>query len=116
MHAQYLCDYFNYYFKDNPQIVWRSRLHVGDYYTALRFYFDEEEDYFAGKTGLVGLMGVEKLNSRLLIQNKILLFDESGFQVVQTKEKSNWALGKAKKMAAEITREILMTGGSCDEK
>lgn len=42
-------------------------------------------------------MGVEKINSRLLYQNKILLFEESGFQIIQTKEKFNWSLGKAKK-------------------
>ena len=115
-YSQYLCEYFNYFFKDDRQIVWRSRLNVGDYYATIRFCFDEEEKFFDGKTDLVGLMGIEQINSRLLVQNRILLFDESGFQVVQTKEKSNWTLGKARKMAAEITREIMLTGGSCDEK
>ena len=68
------------------------------------------------KVDLLGLMGVEKINSRLLYQNKILLFEESGFQIIQTKEKFNWSLGKAKKMAAKITREIMQTGGNYNEK
>ena len=116
VYSQYLCNYFNYYMKDKIESTWRSQLQVGDFYATMSFFFKEETELVKKKVDLLGLMGVEKINSRLLYQNKILLFEESGFQIIQTKEKFNWSLGKAKKMAAKITREIMQTGGNYNEK
>lgn len=116
VYSHYLCNYFNYYMKDKIESTWRSQLQVGDFYATMSFFFKEETELVKKKVDLLGLMGVEKINSRLLYQNKILLFEESGFQIIQTKEKFNWSLGKAKKMAAKITREIMQTGGNYNEK
>ncbi len=116
VYSQYLCDYFNYYMKNRINGMWRSHLQVGDFYTTMRFFFKEETELAKKTSDLLGLMGVEKINSRLLLQNRILLFEESGFQIVQTKEKFNWSLGKARKMAAKITREIMQTGGNYNER
>lgn len=113
--SQYLCDYFNYFMKGKINDVWKSRVEVGDFYTITSFFFEKENSAESGNVDLLGLLGVEKVNSRLIIQNKVIVFEESGFRIVQTKEKSKWSLGRAKKMAAEITRDIMKTGGNCNE-
>lgn len=114
IYAKCLCDYFNYYMKDSIQGVWRSQIQNGNFYTKMSFFFKEEEQFQEKSADILGLLGVEKINSRLLIQNKVLVFGESGFQIIQTKEKCNWSLGKARKMAAQITREIMKAGEEYD--
>lgn len=111
-YSKYLCDYFNYYMKGSIENIWRSKFKVSDFYTIVSLYFKGEKELDQKIVDLLGLAGLEKINSQLLIQNKILIFDENGFQIIQTKEKSKWSAGQAKKVAAEITREIMKTGGN----
>lgn len=115
-YSKYLCDYFNYYMKGNIENIWKSKFKVGDFYTIVSLYFKGEEELDKKIVDLLGLAGVEQVSSKLLIQNTVLVFDESGFQIIQTKEKFKWSIGKAKKIAAEITREIMKAGGNSNDK
>ncbi|MCM1498759.1 MAG: N-6 DNA methylase [Clostridium sp.] len=111
VYSQCLCDYFNYYMKDYVKSAWESKIQVGDFYTRINFYFDVNGASEEKTADFLGLMGVEQINSQLLVQNRVMVYEKNGFQIIQTKEKRNWSLGQARKMAAQITREIMRAGG-----
>lgn len=107
--ANYICDYFNYYMKQASQGSWKMMKNEGDFYTMIYFSFKGEE--YLMSSDVIGLSGLEQINEQLLVQRRVLLFVSDGFQVIQSKERTNWTLGKAKKIAAKITREIMCEGG-----
>lgn len=110
--ANYLCEYFNYYMKQELDVLWRARKQEGDFYTIMYFSFDDGEIH--SPSDIIGLSGLEKINEQLLVQRRVLQFVNDGFQVVQSKEKANWTLGKAKKLAAKITSEIMCVAGGTE--
>ncbi len=107
--ANYICNYFNYYMKQALLGTWKMMKNEGDFYTVMYFSFKDEEDLML--PDVVGLSGLEQINEQLLVQRRVLIFVSDGFQVIQSKERTNWTLGKAKKIAAKITREIMCEGG-----
>lgn len=108
-YAGYLCEYFNYYMSVPGGSRWNFEINEGDFYTAVIFYFKNNAESLS--PDMLGLAGLEKVNGRLLVQKEVLSYTETGFQIVQTKERNNWTLGKARKMAARMTRQILSEGG-----
>jgi hypothetical protein len=110
-YSDYLCNYFNYFMAKDDDISWKSQKQVGDYYTAIRFFFGTEHYLDKGIADLIGVAGLEQINAQLLIQRRILMFEKDGFHIIQSREKNNWSIGMAKKMAAKITRQIMNTGG-----
>lgn len=111
IYSDYLFNYFNYYMADNEKNLWKSQKQIGDYYTIMRFFFGTENNLDKGIADISGLAGLEKINGQLLIQSKILMFEKDGFCIIQTKDKGNWSLSKARKMATRMTRQIMSTGG-----
>lgn len=110
-YADYLCDYFNYFMKQDSNGSWKQIKQEGDFYTIMFFSFNNSNsEECLLSPDVVGLLGFEEINARLLVQRQVFLFMNNGFQIVQSREKSNWTLSKAKKMAAKITREIMHGG------
>ena len=107
-YANYFCDYFNYYMKETLDNSWKMEKKEGDFYTGMYFSFGHKEKIIY--PDIAGFSGLEAVNEQLLVQRKVLLFVNDGFHIIQSKDKTNWTLGKAKKMVAKITREI-MNGG-----
>ena len=107
-YANYFCDYFNYYMKEILDNPWKMEKKEGDFYTGMYFSFGHKEKIIY--PDIAGFSGLEAVNEQLLVQRKVLLFVNDGFHIIQSKDKTNWTLGKAKKMVAKITREI-MNGG-----
>ena len=95
--------------KQASQGSWKMMKNEGDFYTMIYFSFKGEE--YLMSSDVIGLSGLEQINEQLLVQRRVLLFVSDGFQVIQSKERTNWTLGKAKKIAAKITREIMCEGG-----
>ncbi|MDD3251739.1 MAG: N-6 DNA methylase [Lachnospiraceae bacterium] len=114
-YADCLCNYFNYYMTEANEILWKSQKQIGEYYTIVRFYFGIEDSLDKGLVDVSGMAGLERINSRLLIQNKIIMFENSGFSIIQTKDRKNWTIGKARKVAADITRQIMNARGDSHE-
>lgn len=112
-YADYICAYFNYYMKQELSDSWKMTKEEGDFYTVMYFSFKNEEHLIS--PDIVGLSGLEEINEQLLVQRRILSFVSDGFQIIQSKAKVNWTLGKAKKIAAKITREIMCEGGKAYE-
>lgn len=108
--SDYVCEYFNYYMERELGTSWRAIIQEGDFYTVMYFSFGDGEIHIP--SDIIGLSGLEMINEQLLVQRRILQFVNDGFQIVQSKEKAKWTLGKAKKLAAKITSEIMcVTGG-----
>lgn len=110
--ANYLCEYFNYYMKKELGAPWRATKQEGDFYTIM--YFSFRDGKIQNPSDIIGLSGLETINEQLLVQRRVLQFVDDGFQVVQSKEKAKWTLGKAKKMAAKITSEIMCAAGGIE--
>ncbi|MCM1283606.1 MAG: N-6 DNA methylase [Muribaculaceae bacterium] len=108
-YATYICDYFNYYMGGLPDHLWKAQVTEGSLYTTVGFSFAQEEGHM--DPDLLGMAGLEEINGRLLVQRRILEYGKSGFCVIQGREKRNWTLGKAMKMAAAMTQEIMGMGG-----
>ena len=108
--ADYLCEYFNYYMEKELGVPWRAIKQEGDFYTIMHFSFKNEEIHTP--SDIIGLSGLEMINERLLVQRRVLQFTDDGFQIIQSKEKAKWTLGKAKKLAAKITSEIMCASGA----
>lgn len=111
IYSSYLCDYFNYYMANHNDILWKSQKEIGDHFTIMRFFFGSEEYIDKTMADIWGLAGLERINGRLLTQHRILMFVKNGFCIIQTRDKSNWSIGKAKKMATKMTRQIMNAGG-----
>lgn len=112
--SDYICEYFNYYMEQELGNSWRATIQEGDFYTAIYFSFRDEKIYIP--SDIAGLSGLETVNEQLLVQRRILQFVNDGFQIVQSKEKSKWTLGKAKKLAAKITSEIMCATGGMEHE
>lgn len=110
--SDYLCEYFNYYMEQDLGASWRTVIKEGDFYTVMYFSFGDGEIHIP--SDIVGLSGLETVNEQLLVQRRVLRFVNDGFQIVQNKERSRWTLGKAKKLAAKITSEIMCAGGDTE--
>lgn len=113
LYSQYLCNYFNYYMKWDTDISWKVSTRVGDFYTEMYFFFDSDSNFI--NPDITGLAGLEKINGQLLVQKQIMVFEKEGFRIIQTRDKNNWKLCEAKKMAARMTRRIMGAGGKTYE-
>ncbi len=112
-YAEYICDYFNYFMKKSLNSLWKAKIDEGDFYTAIFFSFNREEILI--DPNILGLSGLEEISGQLLVQRRVVTFVNDGFCIIQSTEKSNWTLGKAKKMAIKLTQEIMNVGGNIYE-
>lgn len=118
-YSAYLCEFFNYYVKSD-NYIWRSRYDIGELYTTMSFSImpesGEQQERQGVPADIMGMAGLKKINDKMLVQNRILSFSEEGFQIVQTKEKRNWSIGRARKETARITRYIFDEGGTFNDE
>ncbi len=108
--ADYISQYFNYYMSIDLNYKWKYQVQEGQFYSVIRFFFTEEATLEKNFVDLAGLIGVKSINQKLLIQKQILIFEEDGFQIIQSKDKNNWSVRKAMRVAAKITKQIMQTG------
>jgi len=114
----YCCVFFNVFNKLlEAEDQWLySQVYVNKYYAAVNFTIncentkinvvDEADDYMISK---LGLLGISKLTSELVIQRDVKGFDESSFYIIKTREKKNWHPAIARIDLAEVMEAIRKT-------